>query len=184
MAVLQVVVVARTVQVGRHGRNEVVAVLVPVGLAEFDAGNLGDGVGLVGGFQRPGQQGRLGQGLGGQFRVNAARPQEEQLLDPDLVGGVDEVRLDHQVVIQEFRPHDIVGVDAPHLGGRDEDMGRPLALHHGADRRLVPQVEFCAGEGDGFRQTRGPEGPAEGLSNHAPVTGDVDAGIGVHRAES
>ena len=67
MAVLQVVVVARPVEVGGHGGNEVGPVLVPVGLAEFDAGNLGDGVGFIGRFQCAGEQGVLDQGLFGSF---------------------------------------------------------------------------------------------------------------------
>ena len=181
VAVLQVIIVARTVQVGRHGRDEVGPVLVPVGLAQFDARNLGDGVGLVGRFERPGQQGVLDQGLVGEFRVDAARAEEQQLLDPDLMGGMDQVGLDHEVVIEEVRPVDVVGVDAPHLGRGDEDVGGPFAFHHGADGGLVPQVEFAACEGDGVGQSGGGEGPAEGAAHHAAVAGNVESGVGVHQ---
>jgi hypothetical protein len=46
VAVLQVVVVAGAVEVGRHDAAVVGAVLAVVALAELDAGDLGDGVGL------------------------------------------------------------------------------------------------------------------------------------------
>ena len=36
------IIVARAVEIGRHHRDEIGAVLQPVGLAQFDAGDLGD----------------------------------------------------------------------------------------------------------------------------------------------
>ena len=63
--VLRVVVVAVAVEVGGHHADEVRPVLVAVGLAELDAGDLGDGVGLVGRLQLPGEQIPLLQRLGG-----------------------------------------------------------------------------------------------------------------------
>ena len=51
----RVVVVSGAVQVGGHRRNEIAPVLAAVSLAKLDAGDLGNGVPLVGGFQRPGQ---------------------------------------------------------------------------------------------------------------------------------
>lgn len=44
------VVVAWAVKVGRHGGMEEDAVLLAIVLAEFEAGDFGDGVGFVGGF--------------------------------------------------------------------------------------------------------------------------------------
>jgi hypothetical protein len=43
----KVEVVARPIQVGRQSADEVAAVLAPVGLAQLDAGDLGDRVPLV-----------------------------------------------------------------------------------------------------------------------------------------
>ncbi|KAG0921978.1 hypothetical protein G6F31_020095 [Rhizopus arrhizus] len=63
MAAVQVVVVMRAVQVGRHGADKARAVLALVGFAQLQARDLGDGVRLVGGFQRAGQQSVLAQRL-------------------------------------------------------------------------------------------------------------------------
>jgi hypothetical protein len=51
-----VVIVAGTVKIGRHRRDEVDAVLAAIGLAELDAGDLGNGVPLVGRFERTGEE--------------------------------------------------------------------------------------------------------------------------------
>jgi hypothetical protein len=69
----EVEIVLRPVEVGRHGRDEVAAVLAAVGLGELDAGDLGDGVPLIGRLQRAGEQGFLADRLGGEPRIDAAR---------------------------------------------------------------------------------------------------------------
>ena len=52
VAGLQIEVVARAIQVGRHYGDEVGAVLQIERLAHLHSGDFGDGVGLVGIFQR------------------------------------------------------------------------------------------------------------------------------------
>ena len=79
VAGLEVVVVAGAVEVGGHGADEVVAVLAAVAVAEFDGGDLGDGVGAVGGLEGAGEQRVLGDGLGGVLGVDAAAAEVEEL---------------------------------------------------------------------------------------------------------
>jgi hypothetical protein len=52
----QVEIIPRPVEVGGLGADGVKAVLPPVGLAQLDLGDLGDGVTSARGLQRPGQQ--------------------------------------------------------------------------------------------------------------------------------
>ena len=52
-------VVARTVEVRRHGRDPRPLVLTPHRLDVQDAGDLGDRVGVVGGLEVPGEQRHL-----------------------------------------------------------------------------------------------------------------------------
>src|SRR5690606_34751812 len=54
--VLQVVVIVRTVQVGRHQTDEIATILRVVGLTHLDARNLGDRIGLVRWLKRSGEQ--------------------------------------------------------------------------------------------------------------------------------
>ena len=56
VAVQRVVIVARTVEIGRHHGNEVGAVLQAIGLAQFDAGDLGDRIPLIARLERARQQ--------------------------------------------------------------------------------------------------------------------------------
>ena len=74
--VLQVEVVARAVEIGRHGADEIAAVLARVGLAELDAGDLGQRVGFVRRLQRAGEQRVLGDRLRREFRVDARAARE------------------------------------------------------------------------------------------------------------
>jgi hypothetical protein len=67
------------------------AVLAVVAFAELDAGDLGDGVGFVGGLERAGEEVVFLDRLGAVARVDAARAQEAQALHAGLEGAVDQV---------------------------------------------------------------------------------------------
>jgi len=55
MRILRVVVVVWPVQVRGHRADEIGPILAPIGLAELDAGDLGDGVPLIRRLEGPGQ---------------------------------------------------------------------------------------------------------------------------------
>ena len=119
VGVLGVEVVPRAIEVGGHDAAVVAAMLTVIALAELDAGDLGEGVGFVGRLQGAGEQGLLRHGLGCALGVDAGGAEEQQLLHPMLMGGVDQVGLDHQVLVDEVGRIGIVGVDATDPGGAD-----------------------------------------------------------------
>ena len=80
MAVLQVEVIVGSIQVGRHHRYVVRAVLQVEAFAHFQSGNLGNGIRFVGIFQRRCQQHFLFHRLRSFTRIDAGTAQEEQLL--------------------------------------------------------------------------------------------------------
>src|SRR6185312_16758910 len=47
----QIIVVPGPIQIGRHGRDKIPAVLMAVGLTKFETGDLGDRVPLIGRLQ-------------------------------------------------------------------------------------------------------------------------------------
>jgi len=55
VAVLWMEIVAGPVEVGRHYAAIVPGILAIVALAQFDASDLGDGIGLIGGLERAGE---------------------------------------------------------------------------------------------------------------------------------
>jgi len=115
VAVLRVEVVARAVQVGWHDATVVSAVLPVVTLAQLDAGDLGDRVGLVGGLEIARQQRIFAHGLGHYARINARRSQEQQLTYADRESLMNDVALDHQVFVDELGRIGVIGMNATHL---------------------------------------------------------------------
>ena len=79
---VEVEVVVRAVEVGRHAGDEVAAVLGRVGLAEADAGDLGERVGVVRRLERAGEKRVLADRLVGELRVDAGAAEERRLADP------------------------------------------------------------------------------------------------------
>ena len=178
--VLRVIVVVRPVEVRGHGADEIAAVLFPNGLAEFDAGDLGDGVPLVGGFQRPGQQGVLRDGLGGVFGVDAGASQEEKLLHPVTAGAVDQIILNLKVLEQEVRRIRVIGEDAAHFRRRHEHVFRALGGVERLDVLLIGQIELSAGPPEEVLTAPGGEFAADRAADHSSVAGDVNSGILLH----
>jgi hypothetical protein len=60
---------------------------------------------------------------------------------------VDQVGLDHQVLVDEVGAEAVVGMDAADLGRRDENEVRLFPARKALRRRLVQQVEFGMGAG-------------------------------------
>ncbi len=180
VGVFGVVVVAGAVHVGGHGGDEVGAVLAVVGIAQADAGNFGDGVGLVGGFKRAGQQGGLGEGLGRHTGIDAGGAEEEELFRAVLIGGMHEVGLDHEVFVEELCAVDVVRIDAADFGRNDDDIFRPFLGEKAVHRRLVDQVELRVGAAEQADETVRFKGPPDGGTHEAAVAGHIYLCIFVH----
>ena len=180
------VVVTGAVEVGGHDAAVIhpvaFTILSVVAFAELDAGDLGDGVGLVGGFQRASEQGVFAHGLGGQLGVDATGTQEQQLLHAVAERRIDDVGLHHQVLVDEFRRVSVVGVDATHLGSGQIDLVGLFFCKEGVDGGLVGQVEFGVRAGDDAigRVTLSKQLAQDGRTHHATVAGDVDFGMNAH----
>lgn len=134
-------IVPGSIEVCRHHRYKLGAVLPVVGLAHLDPRDLGDGVGFVGRFQGAGQEVFLLHGLRGVFGVDAGGAQEEEAVYAGEVGVMDDVGLDDQIVVDELGRVGVVGVDAADLGCGQEDVVGALAFEEGADGLLVHEVQ-------------------------------------------
>ncbi len=64
------------------------------------------------------------------------------------MGGLDEVGLDHQVLIDEIGRVGIVGVDAADPGGGQIDLVDGLVGEEAVDRGLVEEVELGMAGGE------------------------------------
>ena len=149
------------------------AVLLSVGLAELDAGDLGDRIPFVRRLQRSGEQRLLFDRLRGQFRIDAGGTEEQETVDAGQMRGMNDVRFDHQIVVDEIGRERIVGVDAADLcGGQHNRVGTILPQPR-LDAGLITQIHGLAIGLEDFvtalGQTTGDRGP-----DHALVSGDPD----------
>ncbi len=186
VGVFRVVVVTGAIEVGGHDAaviNPVAsAVLAVVAFAELDAGDLGDGVGLVGGFQRTGEQRVFPHRLWSQLGVDAAGAEEQKQLHTIAEGGVDDIGFHHQILVNELCRIGVVGVNATDLGGGQVDLIGFFGFEEGAHGGLVGEVQLGVGAGDDV----GDELPRfarndiflqmadDGGTHHAPVASNVN----------
>ena len=124
VAVLEVEVIVRPVEIGRHDGDVVGAVLQVEAFAELEPRDLSDGVGLIGVLQRAREELVLGDGLLGLARIDAAAAEEEQILHTVAEALADDILLDLEVLVDEVSAVGIVGEDPPDVGGgEDDDLG-------------------------------------------------------------
>uniref|UniRef100_A0A8R7R825 Uncharacterized protein n=1 Tax=Triticum urartu TaxID=4572 RepID=A0A8R7R825_TRIUA len=175
--VLRVEVVLGAVEVGGHGGDGVEAVLDAVGLAHLDAGDLGDGVPLVGGLERAGEEGALRDGLRRELGVDAGGAEEEELADGAAAErGVDDVGLDLEVGGDEVGGEGGVGVDAADLGGGEHDVAGPLGGEEGLDGGLAGEVELGVRADDHVGEAEREEAAQDGRAHQPAVARHEDPG--------
>ena len=181
MAVLQMIGVAGSIEVGGHDRRVMRTILVVIGLAHLDPGYLGDGVGFIGRLQDPGEQILFPHGLGGEFWIDTGTAEKEEMLDAGAEGLMDHSGLHHQILIDEVGRIGVVGMNAAHLGRRQDHVVDVLIAEKRPHRPLVQQVKLGMGPGDDPVVTEPLQTPDDGRADHAPVTGNKDGGAGTDR---
>ena len=174
MAVLQVVVVARPIQVGGHHAGVARAVLRIKAFAQLDAGNLGQGVRLVGWLQRASEQILFFDGLRAITWVNAARTQKHQIVDASTVSPLNQVGLHHQVLVDEVGTVGVVGMNTPHLGCSDEQIVGLFGLQKSLYLGLARQVKLGMRAGDDVLIAVRLEAANNGRTHHATMTSHVN----------
>ena len=122
-------------------------------------------------------------GCGRQLGIDAGRAEEQQLLDAGAVGGMDDVRLDHQVVVEE-----IGGIACRWPGCRRPwpRQGRRHAAALGLDpapRRRPDGADRASPRSDGQdrRQSSLASRRTMRRADHAAMPGDPDALAGESR---
>jgi hypothetical protein len=174
VAVLGVIIVARPVEIGRHHRDEVDAVLAPIGLAQLDAGDLGDRVPLIGRLERSGEHLLLAHGLWRKLGIDAGRAEKHQLGDAGRMGGLDAIERDGEIVGNEVRRIGRVGMNAADPCGRQEHGIGLVRDEPALCRILTGEIERVALGGDHLATLR-LQAAHQRRADHAAVAGDEDA---------
>ena len=93
---------------------------------------------------------------------------------------MDRVVGDRQIFVEELRWVGLVGMDAAHAcGGHNNNFGFFLFVEI-ANRDGITEVEFLAAAQHEILKSPCPKSPDNGRSDHAAVSGDVDARRGFH----
>ena len=93
---------------------------------------------------------------------------------------MDDVVLDHQVIIQEFAAKGIVGEDAADLGSSQEDVFGLFLFKETHDSCLVPQVKFTGTAQDELIMPGLLQLSEDGGTHHAPVSCNIDPAVFFH----
>ena len=174
VALFEVEVVVRPVEIRRHRADEVEAVLAAVVGAELQSGDLGERVAFVRRLQRASEQRVFSERLRRVLRVNTRAAEEEEFRYAELGGGLDDVVLDAEIIEEELDLKRGVGLDAADPCRCEDDVRGPLLTEEGAHGDGVLQLQFCvrAGEDAPARQPR--IVPQQRAACEATVPGDED----------
>ena len=173
----QIKIIVVSVEIGRHDRTVVRAVLPIVGLAELDPGNLGDRIRLVVRLQEAAQQMLLPHRLGAAARVDAGTAPKKQLLNSRPVSRMDYVALHHEVLVDEIGAVGVVGMFAAYFRSSQEHHIDLFTSEEILHRPLVDQVQFGVGTRDKVSIVLPFKLPQNCLADQAAVPGNVNARI-------
>ena len=118
--------------------------LLTIGLAHFNARDFGDGIPLVGGFQRAREQSRFRYWLRCQLGVDATATQKQKFFHAAIETGADEVGFHHDIVINEISRIGVIGQNAAHACGADNHRIWLMGRHPGFDFALANEVDLLA----------------------------------------
>src|ERR1017187_8933347 len=98
------------------------------------------------------------------------------------MGTMDQVGLDHQILVNKVGPIRVVGVNSADLGGGNINVVGPDLRKKVDDGFLIQKVEFPVSPRQDTAIAVSLQLADESRAHHAAMAGDVDPGILVHRA--
>lgn len=148
MGVVEVEVVFWPIEVGGHDGQVIGTVLTVVGCTELDAGDLGDGIGFIGAFEGAGQEVFFPDRLRAVTRIDATGAQKQELTHIRLEGGVNDIGLDGEIVVEKVRRIALVGPDPTHFCCGQEHVFGTLFGKEGLHGGLIGEIKFGMPAGD------------------------------------
>jgi hypothetical protein len=118
-----------------------------------------------------------------ELRVDAGRSQEEQTLDIDFTGCVKNVHLDLQVFADEVDGKGVVGKDAAHFRGGEDNVLRPCFGEELEHCSSVTEIEFRRCLTEDVLEACTSEPPNESGTGKSAMAGDVEGCFSVQLSE-
>ena len=170
---IEVEVVVDTVQIGRHSRDEVAAVLTAVELTQLEPRYFGNGIRLVRRLQSTREQILLFYRLRAHLGVNTRTAQKQQLTNIVPICGVYDIESNHHIVVYKLCGRGVVGYDASYFGGRQKDVLGLLCREEVFDSLLVTQIELFRRTHQYVVESFRLQCPYNSRPNQSSVSGDV-----------
>ena len=142
VTVLQMEVVIRSVQIGRHDGDIIGAVLQVETFTHFQSRNLCDGIRFVGIFQRGGEESLFLHRLGSFPRIDAGAAQKQELLHSMPKAFANDVLLNLQIFVDEVGTVLQVCHDASHMGRGQYHGIRPFFVKETLNGYSIQQIQF------------------------------------------
>jgi hypothetical protein len=173
----QVEVVARPVEVRRHSRNEIAAVLSTVRFAQFDSSNLRQRIPLVCGFEWPGQQLVLRDRLRRLPGIDTRRSEIKKLRDAHQMRRVHNSSVNHQIVVDELSRPTAIRQNSADRAGDEKHVVGLVRLEPVVHLRLVAKVKLTARCGKNGAKARPFKTSEHGAPYKAAMASDENPGI-------
>ncbi len=141
MGVLEVKIVIGPVQVCRHNRDKVRAVLFIVVSAELDRCDLRYSIRLIRRLERSGQKAFLFHRLGSELRIYAGRAEVEKFCRVKLVCSMDHIRCDHDIVVDEISLIRAVGQNTADSGCSKKNIFWPFLFKKSLNISLTGKIK-------------------------------------------
>ena len=142
--VFWVVVVTGAVQVRGHDTTVVhpmaLPVLAVVAFTELDSSYLCDGVWLIGRFKDTRKQSILTHWLCSQFWIDTARTEKQKLFHPTSKSRINDVGLDHQVLVDKVSWIGVICMNAAHFSRGQIDLVRHFSIKERSNGTLICKV--------------------------------------------
>ena len=170
MRSLQVEIIIRPIQIGRHHGNIVSPVLQVITLAHLDPGNLGNRIRFIRIFERRSKQAILRHRLRSVSRINASTPQEQEFLYLIQIRSMNHIVLNHQILVNKVGAVTAVRHNSSDMGGRQEHIFRLLNRKEIMNGLLVGQIQFHMRTQDKIRIPFCLQILQDGGTDQAPMT--------------
>src|SRR3989344_7316084 len=142
MRSFQIEIIVRSIQVCRHDRDEIGAVLAVVALAHNNAGDFCDCVGTISLFKRTREKFVLMYRLGGKFRIDARTSKKKELFDTTCMGCLYNIEFNRKILANEICRIGFVRHNTTDLCRREKYVLWLLFFKEGPHCVLVKKVEF------------------------------------------
>ena len=182
MAVGRMIVIIRSVQIGRHTADIIGSVLTVQELAVFQTTDLCQCISLIGLLQFRSQQAVLFHRLRSHSRINTAGSKEQKLFTVIFPCFVDHIHFQNHIIIHEISQSLAVGNNAAYLCSCQKYIIRLLLCKEFLHLILTGQIQFLVGSGDNVMISVSLQRTYNGRANHSSVACYIDFSFFVHHA--